>query len=174
MGLYDYLTKVIYDEERKREYSPLSCMNDNALASRVASESADPCIYSIKASQSLNSSIALNFRRMLVEEMITFLVPMRIAEEEVFNKISEYTSAPDAETQLFYERPFLETQAIISESISLTYTKQSNTGNIVVKEQSANRKDHYSSCSYLAYFCSELEKDMLGQIADYEFQVFIN
>lgn len=59
------LAKVMYDDERDKEYSPLSCMNDDNIASRIKIEGATPCIFAINASQKLNSDIAMNFRRVL-------------------------------------------------------------------------------------------------------------
>ena len=149
-------------------------MNDDNIAARNRSEGANPCIYAINASQKLNSDIALNFRRMLSENMIDILIPMQKAQDEILNKNKDYLSAPDADTQIFFERPFLETQAMISECCALTYEKKESTGNIVVKELGNNRKDHYSSASYLCYFANELSRDMLNSSEEYEFCVFIN
>ena len=174
IAVYDHLSRVMFDEDRHREYSPLSCMNDDNIAARDRSEGANPCIYAINASQKLNSDIALNFRRMLSENMIDILIPMQKAQDEILNKNKDYLSAPDADTQIFFERPFLETQAMISECCALTYEKKESTGNIVVKELGNNRKDHYSSASYLCYFANELSRDMLNSSEEYEFFVFIN
>ena len=61
-----------------------------------------------------------------------------------------------------FEKPFLETQLLISETVGLVYEKKEQTGAIVVKEQGANRKDRYTSCSYGNYFASLLEQDLLS------------
>ena len=83
-------------------------------------------------------------------------------------------SAPDAETQLFYETPFLETKAIFSETSSLVYEKGNETGVIVIHEQGKNRKDRYTSISYGSYFASLLERDLISQTDSYEVGCFIN
>lgn len=174
IAVYDTLAKVIYDEERGIEYSPLCCMNDDAIASRIKMEGASPCIFVINASQKLNSDIALDFRRVLLADKIDFLIPFEQASEEILPNIKEYITSEDASTQIFYETPFLETQVLISESAELVYDKKEQTGAIVIHEVGANRKDHYSSCSYGNYFASLLERDLISQNDDYDFGVFIN
>lgn len=164
----------MYDEERGIEYSPLSCMNDNTVANRIRIEGALPCIFVVNATQKLNSDIALDFRRVLDENKIDLLITFEQASEEFLPNIKEYVGAPDATTQVFYESPFLETQALISETTDLVYEKKEQTGAIVIHEQGANRKDRYTSVSYGSYFASLLEKDLISKNDDYEFAVFIN
>lgn len=172
--VFSALAKVMYDEERNIEYSPLTCMNDDAIANSIKSEGAIPCIYAINASQKLNSDIALDFRRVLEQKMIDFLVSYDIAQEEILSYNKEYQATPDAETQLFYEGPFLETQSLISECTQLTYEKKDQTGVIVVRESSTGHKDRYSSCSYASYLATMLESDMIANSEEYEFATFIN
>lgn len=174
IAIYDMLAKVMYDEERDCEYAPLLCMNDDAIAGRIKIEGAKPCIFAINASQKLNSDIAQDFRRILTGKLIDLLVGFEQASEEILPKYKEYTTASDADTQLFFESPFLETQALISETSALTYEKKDQTGVIVIKESGANRKDRYTSCSYGSYFASLLEKDMISNNDEYEFEVLIN
>ena len=88
--------------------------------------------------------------------------------------IKEYISTPDADTQIFYEAPFLETQALISETTSLLYEKKPQTGAIVISEQGTNRKDRYTSISYGSWFASQLEKDLISSSEDYEYGIFVN
>lgn len=174
VAIYDLLAKVMYDEERGIEYSPLSCMNDDAVASRIKIEGALPCIFVVNATQKLNSDIALDFRRVLDSNKIDLLITFEQASEEFLPNVKEYIGAIDATTQVFYESPFLETQALISETADLVYEKKEQTGAIVIHEQGSNRKDRYTSCSYGSYFASLLEKDLVSRNDDYEFAVFIN
>lgn len=174
VAIYDLLAKVMYDEDRGIEYPPLSCMNDDAVANRIKIEGALPCIFVINATQKLNSDIALDFRRVLDSKKIDLLITFEQASEEILPNIKEYISSSDAVTQFFYESPFLETQALISETTDLIYEKKEQTGAIVIHEQGSNRKDRYTSCSYGSYFASLLEKDLISKNDDYEFITFIN
>lgn len=174
IAIYDMLAKVMYDEDRGIEYPPLSCMNDESVANRIKIDGSKPCIFVINASQKLNSDIAVDFRRILEEKKIDFLINFEQASEEVLPSIKEYMATPSADEQYFYESPFFETQSFISETTGLVYEKKPDTGVIVVREQGNNRKDRYTSVSYGSYFASLLEKDLVSHNEDYEFTTFIN
>ena len=168
------LAKIMYDEERGVEYAPLSCMNDDSIANRIKIDGSIPCIFVISASQKLNSDIAMDFRRVLDAKKVDLLVSFEQASEEILPGIKEYVGAADGLVQSFYEAPFLETQAFISETTELVYEKKEQTGAIVIKEQGGNRKDRYTSCSYGSYFASLLEQDLLSGGDEYEYETFIN
>lgn len=168
------LEKVLYDEERGIEYSPLCCMNNEDYAKVCIDPGAKKCIYSINATQTLNSDIAISFRKNLVENKIDFLVNFNIAKEEILQNNKEYIEEVDVEKQVEFERPFLETQAMISECAELQYEKMPQTGVIKIQEKGKNRKDRYTSCSYGSYFIDQLELDMLGSSSDYDYSVLIN
>ena len=171
---YDLLAKVIYDEERDKEYQPWVCMNDDSIANRIKTIGALPCLFAINASQKLNSDIALETRTALSTNMIDFLIPFNEATETTLTKIPDYVSATEADTQIFYERPYLETQEMINECVSLTYERKDQTGLIVISEQGANCKDRYTSLSYGIHFASLLEQDLLSDNSDYDYGTFIN
>ena len=174
ISVYDILAREMYDDERDVYYSPLKCMNDDTIAARIRTDEANECIFVINASQKLNSEIALEFRRNLTESKIELLINYETAKEETLPNIKEYVSTPEADEQAFYEAPFLETQALISESTSLVYEKRPDTGAIVIHEQGANTKDRYTSCSYGCWFASLLERDNVSSKEEYEYTVFIN
>lgn len=174
IAVYDLLAKIMYDEERDVEYAPLTCMNNDDLASRIKSAGAKPVIFAITASQKMNSDIAINFKNTLESGMIDFLVNFSTASEEILPNITEYIQAIDVDKQIFFEKPYFETQEFVSETINLVYEKKEQTGAIVISEQGNNRKDRYTSVSYGNYFASLLEQDLLTEKSNYEYQVFIN
>lgn len=168
------LQKVLYDEERGVEYSPLKVMNNDDYAKSCPDPNAKACIYVINATQTLNSDIAIAFRKNLTEGRIDLLVNFNIALEEILSNNTDYLGAYDGERQAEFERPFLETQALISECAELQYKKLPQTGIIKIHEQGKNRKDRYTSCSYGSYFLDQLELDMLGSSSDYDYTTLIN
>ena len=168
------LQKVLYDEVRGVEYSPLKCMNNEEYAKTCSDPNAPACIYAINATQSLNSEIAISFRKNLVECKIDFLINCQLAKEEILSKNKDYISETDVSTQIEFVRPFLETQAMISECAELQYEKMPQTGLIRVQEKGQYRKDRYTSCSYGSYFIDQLELDILGSSSDYEYSTLIN
>ena len=168
------LQKVLYDEERGIEYSPLCCMNNDDYAKVCIDPNAKKCIYAINATQNLNSDIAISFRKNLVENKIDFLVNFNTAKEEILQNNKDYVEEIDVDRQFEFEKPFLETQAMISECAELQYEKMPQTGVIKIQEKGKNRKDRYTSCSYGSYFIDQLELDMLGSSSDYEYAVLVN
>jgi hypothetical protein len=174
ISIYDMLANIMYDDERDIEYTPLTCMNDENVANRIKFEGAEERIFVINASQKLNSDIAINFRHYLVDKKIDLLIPFQEAQEEILSQMPEYNEAPTADEQIFYESPFLETQALISETTELTYEKKEQTGVIVIREQGNNRKDRYTSVSYLCYFANKLGQDLSSINEQYEVDCFIN
>lgn len=169
------LQKVLYDKEREKEYPPLKCMNNEDYAKVCQDSSAKSCIFAINATQNLNSDIAIGFRKNLIEGKIDFLVNFNIAQEDILGNNNDYKNEIDVDRQLDYEKPFLETQAMISESAELHYEKMPQTGVIKIHEQGKNRKDRYTSCSYGSYFYDLLENDLIGATSsDYDYCTLIN
>ena len=123
---------------------------------------------------SKSPEILENFRRILEAKRIDLPVTYEKAKEDILPNIKEYLLAEDGDTQVFYESPFLETQALINETTSLIYEKKVQTGVTVIKERGNNRKDRYTSISYGNYFVTQLEKDLLDNIEEYEVGVFVN
>lgn len=174
ISVYDTLAKPMYDPERGTEYTPLICMNNDSYADRIRSDAAEPRIYVINATDKLNSAIAIDFRRVLATGMIDIPVNLKSALDDILPKIPEYQGAVTGEEQVFYEGPFLESQQLIAECIALTTTRNEQTGVITVKEKGKNRKDRYTSVSYGSYFASELERDLISGMEEFEYDVFWN
>lgn len=173
IAIYDALAKVLYDVERNIEYEPWTCMNDDNLRSRIVIAGQKEVVYSIKAQLETNSKIAVCMKNTLNSKMIELMVPNQEGVEELHRIVPEYDTA-DVETQLFYERPFLETVALINEMISLEYTVQNQTGLIKIEERSGARKDRYTSVSYGNYFIELLEQDLFSDSSEYEYVTLYN
>lgn len=173
VSIYDALAKVLYDEDRNVEYTPWSCMNDDKLKSRIIIAGQEPVVYAIKAQLETNSAIAVCMRKTLENKMIELMVNNQEGVEELQRIVPEYATA-DVDTQLFYERPFLETVALINEMIGLEYTVMNQTGLIRIEEKSGARKDRYTSVSYGNYFIELLEQDLFSDNSEYEYMTLCN
>lgn len=169
IGVYDRLAKVMYDDDRQIEYSPLKCMNDESIANRVKIPNANSCIFAVVASQKLNSEIATTLKTTLQDNKLDLLIPYNKALEEQLPKIDEYRTATELSDQLFYERPYLETQEFIAETNGLLCERKEQTGIIVVSERGSNCKDRYTSVSYGNYFISLLEQDLASSNDNYDY-----
>lgn len=172
ISVYDMLAKVLFDEERNVEYKPWKCMNDEKVANRIQITGAEENVYVIKAQLETNSLIAESMRDALTSGMIDLLISNTEAVDEIANFIPEYAAA-DVDTQLFFERPYLETAALINEMIDLEYERGEQTGLIKIINNS-NRKDRYTSVSYGNYFAQMLEHDLLSDTSEYEYTPLFN
>jgi len=161
ISIYDTLARVLYDDERGVEYKPLKCMNDDTIANRIVSSSAEPRIFVITANARLNNDIAVNFKSMLMEHRVDLLVSKSDGIAEMSKYIADYDML-DADDQLFYERPYLETMLAVNEMINLVYEKMQSTGLIRISEVGQNTKDRYTSVSYGCYFAAQLARDLLN------------
>ncbi len=173
LSIYDALAKVLYDPDRNMEYAPWTCMNDDKIKNRIVISGQKEVVFSIKAGLELNSKIAVCMKGTLNDRMIELMVSNQEGIEELQRLVPEYATA-DVDTQLFYERPFLETVALINEMIGLDYTVQNQTGLIKIEEKSGARKDRYTSVSYGNYFISMLENDLFSDSASYEYLTLYN
>lgn len=174
VSVYEYLARVLYDEDRGIEYSALTCMNNEKYASRIKVDGAKACIFAVDAYPKLNSDIAQDFQRILIEQRIDLLVSFSLAQEEILPNIPDYFSNPDGEAQVMYEAPFWETQNLISETTSLVAERKAQTGIVTVSEVGSNCKDRYTSVSYGSYFATLLERDLMQANQDYEYAVLVN
>lgn len=163
LACLDLLSKVMYDEDRDVEYKPLSCMNNENLANRIQNPNAQPVIYAIEASLKLNNDIAFSLRDILESQRIDFLESLSNAKEGFLSNIDEYLLTDEPGIQLWYERPFIESQMFANETSNLVYERAETTGLVRVHEQGNNRKDRYTSVSYGNYFISLLEQDLLSE-----------
>ena len=168
------LGKVIFDEQRKKEYPQLKAMNDDTYADLVKNPNAKECIYVINASQQLNSDMAYGFRRNLSEGRINLLVNYNTAKEEILSENKDYINELDVDRQIEYERPFLETQALINEAGELMYEKNPQTGTVKVYEKGTNTKDRYVACAMASHFIDMLEQDLISDSSEFEYKTFIN
>ena len=172
--VYDRLAKVLYDSDRDCEYPAWKCINDKDIANRVNVAGALENVFAINASQKLNNDIAIALRSVLESQMIDLLIPIDEAIDILESNVPEYVSAPDAEVMTFYERPYLETQALINEMMSLEYTRNEQTGVITLYETGSNTKDRYVSLAYGNYFIGLLEQDLVSDNSDYDYCCLIN
>lgn len=167
--VYDRLAKVLYDEDRDCEYPAWKCINDKDIANRVNVVGALENVFVINASQKLNNDIAISLRSILDAKMIDLLVNLDEAKDIMEENIPEYSTTLDVDILKFYERPYLETQALINEMMSLEYIRNEQTGVITLFETGSNTKDRYVSLAYGSYYIGLLEQDLLSDNSDYDY-----
>ena len=162
MTVYDSLVADLFDQDRGVQYPPWSCVNDERMALRSKTPSERRIIYSIKATQTMNSDMAVLLRDCMKRGKIRFL------EHEVNGRdyLSQFKgwSKLSPEDQVLLEAPYYQTTAFCNETINLDYEVAN--GKIRVQEISGARKDRYSSVAYGNYIANEIERDMLKYNVD--------
>ena len=166
--LYDTLTTVTHDDERDVDYDAMTVMLHSTisdkeydeLSGRCASKDAVPCIYPISASAGLNSEMASAFRTRLKSKLLRFLVDATTQEEIYIKKKNKDISNKDPESRALLLSPNVNTTLLINEAISLEMGLVQGE-NIKLVEPSGGRKDRYSSASYLNYYASLLDQELL-------------
>lgn len=170
ISIYDTGARVIYDDERGKEYAPWRCMNNQELANHVNTINAKENLYAITANIRLNNDMAVVTREMITSSKIELPVSV-IEAEDVLMNFKEYATTSDEYTTLYYRSPYLEGALLIDEMVNLEYEKAEQTGIIRLSEASSKRKDRYVSFAMGCYFASQLARDVFGQ-AQIDFETF--
>jgi len=170
IGIYDALTGITEDSDRDVEYLPIKIIENpqriakdivEDLNDRAISPDAIPCVYPMVASASLNSSIASTFRTRLKDGLLNFIVVETRLEEYLIARKNK--DVMDSAMRAYLLSPAVETTFMINECVSLEMSLTGGGENIRLEEQSTGRKDRFSSVSYLNWYVSLLELELLKE-----------
>ncbi|MBS4462310.1 terminase [Aerococcaceae bacterium zg-B36] len=171
-AVYDNCAKILRDNERDVEYEPWKSVNDEALQERYKHLDGKPILYTIKASLSLNSEIALRMKNAITSKKLQLLVndiekrENLVAEE----RLGFLGKSPQEQNKILM--PFTQTTLLINEMIALETNYVS--AHIQLKEVGSATKDRYTSLAYANYIADELERnltkeEMVDGFEDYMF-----
>lgn len=158
ISLFDELGRILYDEERDKEYEAWTCFNDSKTAERIKNKNAKEVIFAIKASAAFNHEMHMIMKDALEKQKIKFLVNSSEAEDIIENK--KMFQVNSVEERVFFEMPFVQTDILINEMVNLSYEYNENSRTIRLKEPTSGRKDRYVSLAYGNYFIQMLERDL--------------
>ena len=169
VSLYDMLGAITKDEERGMEYPAMTVMIHKSLEDKLYNElydrttGIDPLqiIYPMVGSSPLNSKIAVEMRDKLQKGIIQFLIDENEADDFLTKSMKGYLDAEDTVGKSLALAPYVQTSLFVNESINLSMSLVG--GNIKLSEPEGGRKDRYSSVSYLNYFASLLDNDLLKE-----------
>lgn len=168
ISVFDNLSAVTKDEMRGVEYPAYTVMEDEHIdkalhddcVNRTLGKEAKPCVFPVVASPQLNSLIAVKFRERLKKRLVNFLVDDNTEEEFLIkagNK--DILDQTDSGIRAYILQAHVQTSLLINESIALEMVM--NNGLIKLVEPAGARKDRYTSCSYLNYYVSLLDTELL-------------
>lgn len=168
ISVFDALSSITKDEIRGIEYPAYTVMDSqhiddrvyDELSERTLGQDAVACIFPISATSQLNSTIAVKFKDRLKRRLLNFLIDDN-AEEDFLIKSGNKDILDQDETGLrsYLLQPHLQTSLLINEAIALEMVLIS--GIIKLVEPEGARKDRYTSCSYLNYYVSLMDIDLL-------------
>jgi hypothetical protein len=168
ISVFDALTSVTKDEIRGVEYPAYTVMNSvnvdtktyDELISRTLGQDAVPCIFPISATAPLNSLIAVKFRERLKKKLIAFLIDDNSEEEFLIKSGNkDILDQDDTGVRAYLLQAHLQTSLMINESIALEMAPAQ--GLVKLIEPAGSRKDRYTSVSYLNYYVSLLDTELL-------------
>ncbi len=168
ISVFDALSSVTKDEVRGIEYEAFTVMNssdiDNKLyeelTKRTLGQDALGCIFPISANAQLNSIIAVKFRERLKKKLVTFLVDDNTEEEFLIKSGNkDIIDQEETEKRAYLLQAHLQTSLLINEAIALEMVLVS--GLIKLVEPPGARKDRYTSVSYLNYYVSLMDVELL-------------
>lgn len=167
ISVYAYLCRKLYDNERKKEYTPFYSMNekdDPKLSAFHLEDEYEEKIYTVSATEEFNSDIALDLKDKLINKRISLLlsrndVRENFSEEAWFDKLSP-------EDQADIMNPYIQTALLENEMVLLERIDHPKF--VKLKEQNGKRKDRYTSLAYGNYFITLLERDLSKPNHHYE------
>lgn len=171
ISIFDDLSSITKDETRGLEYESFTVMNhpdikqelyDDLSLRTKGRNNALPCVFPIHASQQLNSLIAVKFRERLKKKLITFLVDDNTEEEFLIKSGNkDILDQEDTGIRAYLLHPHIQTSLLINECIALEMVLQN--GLVKLEEPEGARKDRYTSVSYLNYFVSLMDTELLRE-----------
>jgi len=176
-SIYDLLTKKTIDTTRVREdgeiieYDALKITEDSKyhlvnkdtiddLKQRTLLANASPVIIPITGTVELNHLVHMEMKKTLNDRKIQLLINPEKAEDMLI-KSKRITGETNNDERIDLLKPYLETNEMINESVSLESVWTS--GKLKLVEPSGNRKDRYMTLGYGNYFASVLERYLLKQ-----------
>lgn len=168
ISVFDALSSVTKDEIRGVEYEAFTVMDSphisdkdyEDLRDRTLGQEALPCVFPITATAPLNSLIAVKFRERLKKKLVSFLIDDN-AEEEFLIKSNnkDILDQDDTGVRAYLLQAHLQTSLLINEAIALEMVLMN--GLVKLVEPPGARKDRYTSCSYLNYYVSLMDTELL-------------
>jgi hypothetical protein len=169
ISVYDQLGTVTHDADRGLEYEAFTVMSHytidkklyQELSERTIALNSKPIIYPILASAQFNNDAAVSLRDKLQRKLINFLISENDAEEYLAKINKTYLTSGDRPWLL---QPYIQNSAMIIESIGLSMKLSG--GLIKLEEASGARKDRHTSISYMNYFASFLDQNIMKETSD--------
>ena len=170
ISIYDGLGEQTPDKERNVVYPAWKSFNSDEHAARVQEQSALPILYTMVASDTMNTQMALKFKDDLERGYMRLPVDRYIGLE----KLSDVDGFRDLslENQAMFEAQYAQFDSFIAQTVNMEYTINKS-GTITFHRGKDEKKDRYTSVTYANHLADVLERDLSG-MDDGEWDDYIN
>ena len=152
-NLTDSMAKILYDEERDKEYVPLKVFNNDALAERCHNPNASPIMWAFIGSADKNHAMHTTMLGTLMDNRYKMLISHTKCKEEYLIDRPEYLKATQDE-KFKYELAYMYSDLTLNEMINLKKVYIQG-GKIKLEEPSTGTKDKYISAAMGNLFIQE-------------------
>lgn len=161
----DSMAKILYDEERDKEYPPLKVFNNDALADRCHNPNALPIMWAFIGSADKNHEMHTTMLGTLMDNRYKMLISHTKCKEEYLLEKQEYLKATQEE-KFRYELAYTYSDLTLNEMINLKKVYIQG-GKIKLEEPSTGTKDKYISAAMGNLFIqNELETKLTARTSD--------
>jgi hypothetical protein len=153
--VYDYLTTETFDDTRGITYPAMCVMYHDSIGryddykKRAKSLNCLPIIYTMYATEDINSDAAYFVRDMMKSGQLSLMCPPLEGEEYLLEKAKYFNSKQDMDLLKFFMMPYYQTSELQTEMRAL---KPIYKGQKVKLVEGSGRKDRYSCLAYACWF----------------------
>lgn len=153
--VYDYLTTETFDETRGITYPAMCVMYHESIGryddykNRAKSLNCLPIIYTMYATEDINSDAAYFVRDMMRSGQLSLMCPPLEGEEYLLDKAKYFNAKQDMDLLKFFMMPYYQTSELQTEMRAL---KPIYKGQKVKLVEGSGRKDRYSCLAYACWF----------------------
>lgn len=157
-NMIDEFAKVLYDEERNKEYEAIKCFNRPEYADRCKNANASPIIFVFVASADLNDTMHKLMKGALIDGKYKMLISHTKCIDYYLEDKKEW-KLNDPDTKAIYEKPYIHSDLTLNEMINLNQEFVHQT-KIKLVEPSTGTKDRYVTSGMGNLFIQELEIEL--------------
>lgn len=162
----DSMAKVLYDEERDIEYTPLQCYNIENLKERCKNPNAIPIMWGFIGSAQSNHDMHVAMLGALSDKKYKMLISSVNCKEEYLSSKKDYKNATQ-EDKAKYELPYVLSDLTLNEMVNLSKEYVSG-GKIKLVEPSNGLKDKYITSAMANLFIQELEMNLTSRKSNFD------
>lgn len=163
-NLVDSMAKVLYDDERDKEYVPIKVFNYDALADRCKNPNASPIMWAFIGGADTNHAMHTTMLGSLKDGKYKMLISNMSCREQYLLEKREYNLAsPDEKAR--YELPYMYSDLTLNEMVNLN-KEFIQGGKIKLSEPNTGTKDKYVASAMANLFIQELETNLTKKETD--------